>query len=139
MRAPLHTESIRPELKGIPQDVDVERRAAMAATIAGSGRMQTMIVVAPGFDLYALEPYALQPPFWKPNLGGSPSIPRAFATGQTTWSDVLLDAANNLPAVAIAVPIKDDAGVVMATVGSTLDLGELATSARAIQPGTTAR
>jgi PAS domain S-box-containing protein len=137
MRAPLHPELINPELKGVPQDTDLERRAAMAATIAGSRRMLTMILVAPGYDLYALEPYALQPRFWKPNLGATPSIPRAFATGQTTWSDVLIDAANNLPSVAIAVPIKDDSGTVIATVGSTLDLGELATAAHAIQPGTT--
>src|SRR5450755_2789601 len=37
MRAPLHPELITPELKGVPQDTDLERRAAMAATIAGSG------------------------------------------------------------------------------------------------------
>jgi hypothetical protein len=51
MRAALRPEAIRPELNGIPPATDVERRAAMVATMNGSGRLQTMIVVAPGFDL----------------------------------------------------------------------------------------
>jgi PAS domain S-box-containing protein len=137
MRAPLRPAAIRPELKGIPQDMDVERRAQMLATIAGSGRMQTMLVIAPDFDLYAMEPYALQPLFWKTNLGSSPAIKNTFERGETSWSDVLLDIINNVPAVAIQVPIKDDAGAVVGSVGSTLDLGELDIAARAIQPGAT--
>jgi len=137
MRAPLDVEAIRPELRGIPEDMDLERRATMAATIAGSGRMKTMIVVAPSFDLYVLEPYALQPTFARPHLGASPAIQSAFATAATSWSDVVLDGANNLPAVAIAVPIKDDSGVVQGTLASTLDLGQLAEVAQSIRPGTT--
>ena len=136
VRAPMQLDAIRPELRGIPRDVDVERRAALAGTIAGSGRVRTMIMVAPGGTLYLAEPYASQLAFPSPKLA-SPPILRAFATGQTVFSDVLINALTHTPSIALQVPIKDDSGVVQGLLGTTLDLAQLAEVAQSIRPGTT--
>jgi diguanylate cyclase (GGDEF)-like protein len=135
MRAPLNVAAIRPELKGIPKDVDVDRRAAIAATIAGSGRMRSMLMVAPGGDLYLFEPYVVQSGFTYSNLTGMPQVDRAFATGQTSWSDVVISVESGLPSVALEVPIKDDAGNVQGLLGSALDLSGLVRATQAVEPG----
>jgi diguanylate cyclase (GGDEF)-like protein len=137
VRAPLDTAAIQPELKGIPQTTDPERRAAIAGTIAGSGRMLSMVMVATNGDLYLIEPYALQTGFALPNLLARPHIARALNTGLTSWSDVIVDLATNQPAVVVEVPIKDASGTIQSILGSSLDLQGLAVAAHAIQPGQT--
>jgi Cache domain len=136
VRAPLNLDAIRPELRGIPQEMDVERRAAIAGTILGSGRVHTMVMVAPGGQLYMVEPYASQLAFPTPKLL-TPPIERALATGQTVFSDVLINALTHTPSVALQVPIKDDDGVVLGLLGTTLDLGRLAEVAKGVRPGQT--
>jgi diguanylate cyclase (GGDEF)-like protein len=136
VRAPLHLDAIRPELKGIPSDMDVERRAAIGGMIAGSGRGGTMIMVAADGQLYLAEPYASQIAFPSPRLS-TPPIERALATGQSVFSDVLINARTSLPSIALQVPIKDDSGVVQGLLGTALDLGQLADVASGIRPGLT--
>jgi hypothetical protein len=136
VRAPLRLDAIRPELRGIPQDVDTERRAAIAGTISGSGRVRSMIMVAPGGELYLAEPYTSQLAFPSPKLT-TPPIVRALATGQTVFSDVIHSALTRLPTIALQVPIKDDAGVVQGLIGTTVELAQLAEVAQGIRPGTT--
>jgi PAS domain S-box-containing protein len=139
VRAPLHPELKRPELRGIPEDADPERRASVAGVIDGSRRVLSVLITAPNADVYMLQPYQKQLRFPFANLmePGPDLFQRTVTRGEASWSDIILDGGTGLPSVVMLVPMRDDSGALVSVLGASLGLEGLTDAARNIQPGKT--
>jgi PAS domain S-box-containing protein len=137
VRAALHPELKQAAIHGIPQDVDVERRASIAGVIDGSGRVLSIISAGANGDVYMMEPFAKQLGFPLTNLRASNPelIATVLSTRKPTWSDILIDRGTNLPTVVLQLPITDESGAIVSILGTSLGLEGLAEAARSIQPG----
>jgi hypothetical protein len=139
VRAPLGPELTQADLHGIPQDVDVERRASIAGVIQGSHRLLSVVLASVNGDVYMMEPYAkqLRIPINNLNQRNPEIIAQVLSTGQPTWSDVLIDLGTGLPTVILQIPVTDNSGATISVMGASLGLEGLAQAARSIQPGRT--
>jgi signal transduction histidine kinase len=133
VQAPLEVDLIDPRLHGIPATADPVRRSTIQGVLTGSGRLQSVIMVAPGARLYLVEPFDLQAAFEESVLLDSPTVHDAFGTGQVAWSNVVIDAATGRPTVVVEVPIKDADGNVRSLIGSSLGLQGLVEAAEEVE------
>ena len=108
VRAPFRPELKQADLHGIPQDVDVERRASIVGVIKASHRVLSVLAASVNGDVYMIEPYAKQVRF--PITNQPDIIARVLSTGQPAWSDVIIDLETRLPTVILQLPVTDDLG-----------------------------
>jgi HAMP domain-containing protein len=139
IRAPLHLELKQPALRGIPQDADSERRAAVAGVIDGSHRLLSAIVTSANGDVYMMEPYQKQLRFPLTSLMTADPVlfQRVQESRQAVWSDMKIDQGTGLPTVILQVPVTDSSGTIVSVLGTSHGLQGLADVASAIGPGLT--
>lgn len=137
VRAPLRPELKRPELRGIPQDADAERRASIGGMIDGSHRVLSAVLTAANGDVYMMEPYQKQLHFPLPSLMDADPVlfTRVIESRQPTWSDVKIDGGSGLPTVILQMPITNASGEIVSVLGASLGLEGLAETAHSIESG----
>jgi hypothetical protein len=134
VRAPLDLQAVNPELKGVSQETDVERRAAINAVVSTFPRFRNIGNIAADGTVYAMEPYAVQKQA-PANLGDRDFFMKAARSGESSWSNVNTVPASGQPIVTIGVPVKDKDGKLQLVVNGTLLLDRLGETAKSVNVG----
>ncbi|MGE3269423.1 MAG: methyl-accepting chemotaxis protein [Chloroflexota bacterium] len=137
VQAALDPGRIVTEIRGVPQESDPARRAVLGASVQAFPRFDYLFQLAQNGDMYVLEPYKAQAALGRPDFAFRDYYQRVMASRATAWSDVYLSAATQRPVVAVATPIKDQAGNVQSVVAGALRLDALAEMAGAVKLGET--
>jgi PAS domain S-box-containing protein len=131
MRSPIRPELIVTDLHGVPANVEVERRTAIWSALRGARRQNSALVLDKDGDTYLMEPFVAQTHF-DISLRDTPAVRRVLDEGVANWSNVIVDAADGRPTVAVMVPVRDNSEQVQGMIGGALALDRLAEIARQI-------
>lgn len=115
---------IDPGLKGIPEDVEREKRVLMASLTGSEGLFSSLFLWLPDGDSYLVEPFATQQRLSKANFADRPYFIEASGIRAPVISDVFSSAAGNL-GVVIDVPVLDAEGRILAHLGGVFHLSKL--------------
>ena len=111
----LHIDQIDPSLKGIPENVDVEKRTVFRDLKALGERFSSLIILRPNGDLYLVHPFKIQLKVKKLNFADRAYFKEVVRTKRPVVSDSFVSAAGN-PLVLIAVPVLNKAGDITAII-----------------------
>ena len=119
-----HIDQIDPSIKGIPENVDVEKREIFRDLMALGERFSSLIILAPNANLYLAHPFKTQLKIKRLNFADRPYFKEAVRTKKPFISDSFINAAGN-PVVVIAVPVLNKAGDITAIIGGGVYLTNL--------------
>jgi hypothetical protein len=97
--------------KGIPQDADIDKREAAEQLLSEHPEFASIFFLTPDGDVYLGEPFEQQKQLPTLNYADRDWYKGASTTGDAYVSSVFMSAAIHVPAVAIAVPVHDDAEI----------------------------
>lgn len=107
-------------LNGIPLGIDMEKRRALDA-ILGHGHFSVLFILQPNGDHYLSHPYEVQTRLSRFNLADRPYFQEAVRTGAPVVSDAFIGA-DGIPAIAIDIPRRNQAGDIALHLGGVLHL-----------------
>jgi len=106
----IHANSISEELKGIPEDLDKEKRQVAQSILAGYAFESVSFVMSNG-DMYMVEPYSYQLSQPQLNFATADWHSKTIQNGKTYLSEVFTSTASQ-PAISINVPVYFDDTVI---------------------------
>ncbi|MBW2203310.1 MAG: PAS domain S-box protein, partial [Deltaproteobacteria bacterium] len=110
-----HIDQIDPSIKGIPENVDVEKREMFRDLMALGERFSSLIILTPNANLYLVHPFKTQIKVKRLNFADRAYFKEAVRTKRPVISDSFVSAAGN-PVVVIAVPVLNKAGDITAII-----------------------
>ena len=119
-----HIDQIDPSIKGIPKNVEVEKRNIFRDLMALGERFSSLIILTPDANLYFVHPFKTQIKVKRLNFADRAYFKEAVRTKKPVISDSFVSAAGN-PLVIIAVPVLDKAGDITAVIGGGVHLTDL--------------
>ena len=119
-----HIDQIDPSIKGIPENVDVEKRKIFRDLMALGEKFSSLIILTPNANLYLVHPFKTQIKIKRLNFADRPYFKEAVRTKKPVISDSFVSAAGN-PVVVIAVPVLNKAGDITAIIGGGVYLTNL--------------
>jgi methyl-accepting chemotaxis protein len=135
--APLNTGAMTNELRGIPPEMEPERRQAMVATQKAFPRLGTLYQLAPNGFLYATMLPESQATYTSPDLSGRDYYQGAKG-GKTSLSAILIaQTTSKAPFMSIATPIKGADGKLASVLVGTINIPKLAEISNGVKPGET--
>lgn len=123
-RTPPDADLIDLNLNGIPLDVDIERRLALDWLRNTNRHFSALFVLLPNGDHYISHPFNIQTSLKRYNLSSRPYFIEVTRTLKPVISDSFVGA-DGVPAVAIDVPVINDAGEITSHVGGVFHLLQL--------------
>ncbi|TVO52673.1 bifunctional diguanylate cyclase/phosphodiesterase [Denitromonas halophila] len=112
------------KLNGIPGNADLDKRR-MLERLLGKDDFSVLFVLTPSGDHYLSHPYSVQRRLKKYNLADRPYFQAARTERRTVVSDMFVGS-DGIQAVAIDVPVLNEAGEIVAHVGGVKHLTRLA-------------
>jgi hypothetical protein len=100
--------SISPELHGISEDLDIQKRKVAQDILAADKDFQVIFFLMPNGDVYFVEPYSQQQNLTANNFAFRDYYKGALDTHNTYLSNVIISAALGRPQMNIAVPIYSE-------------------------------
>ena len=119
-----HIDQIDPSIKGIPENVEVEKREIFRDLMALGERFSSLIILTPDANLYLVHPFKTQIKVKRLNFADRAYFKEAVRTKKPVISDSFVSAVGN-PLVIIAVPVLDKAGDITAVFGGGVYLTNL--------------
>jgi PAS domain S-box-containing protein len=119
-----HIDQIDPSIKGVPENVEVEKREIYRDLMALGERFSSLIILTPDANLYLVHPFKIQLKVKRPNFADRAYFKEAVRTKKPVISDSFVSAAGN-PVVVIAVPVLNKAGDITAVIGGGVHLTDL--------------
>ena len=116
-----HIDQVDPSIKGIPENVDIEKREILRDLMALGERFSSFLILSPNGDLYLVHPFKTQLKVKRHNLADRTYFKEVVRTKRPFISDSFVSAAGN-PLVVIVVPVLDKSGDVSAIIGGTFYL-----------------
>ena len=110
-------------LNGLPEHLDQDKRRLLEL-LRTTGNLSVLFVLTPEGDHYMSHPFAVQRRLQKFSLADRPYFQEATRTKSLVISDAFVGA-DGIPAVAIDLPILDDARNIVAHLGGVLHLTRL--------------
>jgi len=108
MKPPAYPNLISEQLKGIPEDVELEKKAIAKNMLNADFDLDYVFYAMPNGDIYFLEPFNAQVELSQSNFAFRDWYKGVISTGSTYVSEVYVSAATGHNVVAIAVPIYDN-------------------------------
>ena len=130
-----HLDRVDPAIRGVPEDVEIEKRQLLAAQMRNAGGFSVLYVLQPNGDLYLVHPFRVQKAIDRASLAERPYYREAVRTNAPVISDSFAGADGSL-ATAMLVPIHDAAGEVVGYLGGAFHLTRLSqlVSAARVRP-----
>ena len=119
-----HIDQIDHSIKGIPENVDVEKREIFRDLMALGERFSSLIILTPDANLYLVHPFKTQIKVKRLNFANRAYFKEAVRTKKPVISDSFVSGAGN-PLVIIAVPVLDKTGDITAVIGGGVHLTDL--------------
>lgn len=110
MSPPTHANLISEQLKGIPEDVESEKRDEARKILDKKFDLDYVFYAMPNGDIYFLEPFSSQVNLSQLNFAFRDWYSGAINTGTTYVSEVYVSANEKHNVIAIAVPMYSDSG-----------------------------
>ena len=110
-----HIDQIDPSIKGVPENVEVEKRKMFRNLMALGERFSSIIILRPNGDLYLVHPFKTQLKVTRSNFADRPYFKKVVRTKKPVISDSFVSGAGN-PVVVIVVPVLDKAGDITAII-----------------------
>ena len=107
---PTYSNLISDQLKGIPGDVDPDKREIAKKMTAEKFDLDYVFYAMPNGDIYFLEPFSSQIKLPQLNFAFRDWYRGVTSTGSTYVSEVYVSANEKHNVIAIAAPIRDNAG-----------------------------
>ena len=107
---PIHANLISEQLKGIPEDVESEKRDEARKILDKKFDLDYVFYAMPNGDIYFLEPFSSQVNLSQLNFAFRDWYSGAISTGTTYVSEVYVSANEKHNVIAIAVPMYADSG-----------------------------
>lgn len=107
-KPPTYSNLISDQLKGIPQDADIEKREIARNIFDKKLELEYVFYAMPNGDIYFLEPFSSQVKLSQLNFAFRDWYQGAIDTGSTYVSEVYVSANEKHNVIAIAVPIHND-------------------------------
>lgn len=120
---PMHANLISDHLKGIPADVDSDKRELARMLLDKKFDLDYVYYVVPNGDVYFLEPYSSQLNVQQLNLAFRDWYKGAISTGNTYVSEVYISTNKQHNVISVAVPMYGSNQTLTGIFGSTLNLG----------------
>ncbi len=137
IREPLNLSAVSAQNKGIPPEMEPERRAAMAGIPKVFPRLGTMYMTTPTGHLYSTMLPESQANYTNPDLSGRDYFQGARA-GKTSLSEILIaQTTSKAPFMSIGTPIKAADGSLLSVIVGTVNIVELTKTSATITPGET--
>ena len=111
-----HIDQIDPSIRGVPENVEVEKREIFRNLKALGERFASLFLLTPEGNLYLVHPFKNQVKVNRLNFADRAYFKEAIRTKKPVISDSFISGAGN-PVVAIAVPALDKAGDITAVIG----------------------
>lgn len=111
-------------LNGIPSDADPEKRRLLERLL-GDNNFSVLFVLTPEGDHYLSHPYSVQTRLEKYNLSDRSYFQSAQSSRRSVISNAFIGS-DGIPAVAIDVPVMNEAGDIVSHVGGVKHLTQLA-------------
>jgi signal transduction histidine kinase len=105
-----NVEDVTAELRGIPIDLEPEKRKILRDTYSNYRIFDTIHFMLPNGDIYILEPYDRQLALQRPNFADREYFQGAMASGQPYISNTIISTASYQRVLPIAVPAHDPNG-----------------------------
>ncbi len=122
LKNPKDAELISSELKGVPQDYDLETRKVAQSILGQFPEFNNVAYTLPNGDMYFVEPYQLQLRLDSPNFAFRDWYKGVIQTNSAYLSEVFTAESTNEKTVKIAVPIKDDSDNLIGIWGGIINL-----------------
>jgi hypothetical protein len=136
--APLNLGAVTTELRGIPPEMEPERRQAMVATQKAFPRLGTLYQVTPTGHLYATMLPESQATYTNPDLSGRDYFQGAAKSGKTSLSAILIaQTTSKTPFMSVGTPIKGPDGKLLSVLVGTINIPKIAEISGGIKPGET--
>ena len=119
-----HIDQIDPSIKGVPENVEVEKRKIFSDLISSGKRFSSLLILTPDANLYLVHPFKIQIKVKRLNFADRRYLKKAIRTKKPVISDSFVSGAGN-PVVVIAVPVLNKAGDITAIIGGGLYLTSL--------------
>jgi PAS domain S-box-containing protein len=119
-----HIDQIDPSIRGVPENVEVEKREIFRNLKALGERFASLFLLTPEGNLYLVHPFKNQVKVNRLNFADRAYFKEAIRTKKPVISDSFISGAGN-PVVAIAVPALDKAGDITAIIGGGVYLTNL--------------
>ena len=119
-----YADQVNLSIKGIPENVDLEKRNILRELLALQERFNTVVILEPNGDLYLAQPYKNQLKATRTNFSDRSYLKKSFQTKKPVISDSFIGA-SKVPIVVIVVPVIDKAGVIKAYIDGVFYLTSL--------------
>ncbi|MEX0656209.1 MAG: sensor histidine kinase [Nitrosopumilaceae archaeon] len=117
-----HADLISPDLKGIPEDVDIGKRDVAREVLSKHHGFEAVAFFLSNGDSYLFEPYSYQQNLQYPNWSFRDWYKEVMKTQSTYVSDVYKSTSSKHSVVAIRTPVYSDDGTQVGIWGGNLDL-----------------
>jgi Cache domain len=125
--------SISPELHGISEDLDIQKRKVAQDILAADKDFQVIFFLMPNGDVYFVEPYSRQENLTGNNFAFRGYYKGALAIHDTYLDDVVISASSGRPQTNIAVPIySENNGTLVGVWGGGLNVTSLSKSLQSL-------
>lgn len=122
LKNPKNVELISPELKGIPQDYDLETRKVAQSILEQFPELNNVAYTLPNGDMYFVEPYQSQLRLDSQNFAFRDWYKGVIQTNSAYLSEVFTAESTNEKTIKIALPIKDDSDNLIGIWGGIINL-----------------
>ncbi|MGE3270370.1 MAG: methyl-accepting chemotaxis protein [Chloroflexota bacterium] len=134
--APLaNLDALQPKVRGVPLELDVERRDTLDTFLASSTALRSMLILTEKGDIYIQEPRENQLTSGATNLSDRDYYQGVLKSGKSFWSNVNIASTDGSAIASYAVPIKDQAGKLNNILLATLQLTALNETANRVDLG----